>query len=234
MKPRARLDLPKPELIVTKRIALLLSGCGAWDGSDIHETVLTLVALDRAGAEVICIAPDLMQYHVLNHLTQEEVAAQRNMLLESARLARGKIVDLATIDPSLLDALIMPGGFGAVKNLSQFALKGPTREVNPQVRDLLEIIHRLKKPIGAIALAAIPLVIALADYRPEVAVSTDEGIAAAIEIMGGSHKQCKSNKIWVDRPNKIVTLPASMPDMRIGDVAAGVNRVVAKVLELIG
>ncbi|MGD9008568.1 MAG: isoprenoid biosynthesis protein ElbB, partial [Desulfobacteraceae bacterium] len=122
---------------MTRRIAVLLSGCGALDGSDIHEAVLTLLALDRAGVEIVCTAPDIDQFHVINHLTNEETEQVRNVLVESSRIARGNVVTLDMFDPQKIDGLILPGGFGSVKSLCTFAIKGPEGDINPQVLELL-------------------------------------------------------------------------------------------------
>ena len=119
---------------MSKKVGVLLSGCGVYDGSEIHETVLTLLALDRAEVEIICMAPNMNQLHVINHVTQEVLDEKRNVLVESARIARGDIKDLNDVRASDLDALIIPGGFGAAKNLSDFALKGQEASVHPQVQ----------------------------------------------------------------------------------------------------
>lgn len=219
---------------MANRVGLLLSGCGALDGSDIHEAILAQLALDRSGAKVICAAPDMNHRHILNHITQEEMEAQRNVLQESARIARGNIAELSSLDYRQLDALIIPGGFGTVKNLCEFAYQGPTQAVDPQVRHLLGTMLTDKKPIGAIAMAAVMLVIALADHRPEVTVGKDAGIAGAIENMGGRHHVCQSNQIYVDHTHKIVTTPAYMLESGMNAVAVGIERLVERVLDLIG
>lgn len=217
-----------------KRIGLLLSGCGALDGSDMHEAVLSLLALDRFGAEVVCTAPDMEQRHVLNHMSQEEMGVQRNVLLESARIARGNIIDLALLDGRDLDALIIPGGFGAIKNFNDFAFKGPTQDINRHVQLILESMRSLEKPIGAIAMAAVTVVIALAEHHPEVTIGTDKGVSAAIELMGGRHYCCEADQIYVDSAHKIVSTPANMMATGINEVAVGIERLVEKILHLIG
>ena len=136
-----------------KQIGVMLAGCGVFDGSEIHEAVLTLLAVARAGAQAVCIAPNVEQAHVLNHLTQEEMDEKRNVLVESARIARGEIQDLAGVGVRDMDALVIPGGFGAAKNLSDFAFKGPEATVHPEVLRLLVAMHQAKKPIGAICIA---------------------------------------------------------------------------------
>ena len=219
---------------MAKSVGVLLSGCGVYDGAEIHESVLTLLYLSQAGAQVICTAPDMDQVHVINHVTQEAMDEKRNVLVESARIARGDIVDLASLDVDQLDALIVPGGFGAAKNLSNFALQGPDAEVHPKVAALLNQMLEAGKPIGALCIAPATITKALADYHPEVTIGTDPGTAAGIEAMGGKHQSCGVDQIHVDAANKIVTTPAYMLGPNIRDVALGIEKLVKKVLELAG
>ena len=217
---------------MTKRIGLLLSGCGALDGSDIHEAVLTLLALDRAGVEILCTAPDIDQFHVINHLTQEETVDVRNVLVESARIARGNIVDIDALDAQKIDGLILPGGFGAVKSLCTFALKGPEGNINPQVLELLRQIHAERKPIGAICISPATVVMALKACQPSVTIGTDDGAAAAIHAMGGGHRSCNVDEIHVDPVNRIVSTPGYMLGTGIKEIATGIEKLVQKVIEL--
>lgn len=214
------------------KVGVLLSGCGVFDGAEIHEAVLTLLALDRAGAEIVCMAPNVEQAHVINHLTQEVTAEKRNVLVESARIARGEIKDLKDVQAGDLDALIMPGGFGAAKNLSDFAFKGPQATVLPEVKRLLTDLAAAGKPIGAICIAPATLTKALADRKPEVTIGTDAGTASAIEAMGGRHKSCSVDMIHLDAGNKLVSTPAYMLGPGIKEVAQGIEKLVAKVVEL--
>ena len=214
------------------RVGVLLSGCGVFDGTEIHEAVLTLLALDRAGAEIVCMAPNVDQAHVINHLTQEVTAERRNVLVESARIARGEIKDLKDVQAGDLDALIMPGGFGAAKNLSDFAFKGPQATVHPEVKRLLTDLAAAGKPIGAICIAPATLTKALADRKPEVTIGTDAGTASAIEAMGGRHKSCSVDMIHLDAGNKLVSTPAYMLGPGIKEVAQGIEKLVARVVEL--
>jgi enhancing lycopene biosynthesis protein 2 len=216
------------------KVGVLLSGCGFLDGAEIHESVLTLLALDRAGAEIICMAPNIDQYHVINHLTQEVTDEKRNVLVESARIARGEIKDLKDVMASDLDALILPGGFGAAKNLSDFAIKGTDATVNSEVKRILEEMVAEKKPVGAICIAPATLTRALSDINPEVTIGTDQATAAAIETMGGQHKTCTVDLIHADENNRIVTTPAYMLGPGIKDVAEGIQKLVDKVMELAG
>ena len=217
---------------MAKKVGVLLSGCGVFDGSEIHEAVLTLLFLYKAGARAVCCAPNTDQAHVINHITQESVPEKRNVLIESARIARGNITDIEFLAARELDALIIPGGFGAAKNLSDFALVGPQARVHPQVSRLINEMLSAAKPIGAMCIAPATLTKALEDHHPEVTIGTDAGTAAAIETMGGIHPACRVDQIHVDLTHKIVTTPAYMLGQDITEIAAGIERLVLKVLEL--
>lgn len=214
------------------RIGVLLSGCGVFDGSEIHEAVITLLELDRAGAEIVCMAPNMNQYHVINHLTQEVMPETRNVLIESARIARGQIKDVRDISASDIDGLIIPGGFGAAKNLCDFAFKGPEATVHPDVERLLKELVEAKKPIGAVCIAPALIAKALSARKPEVTIGTDQATAKSIEAMGGVHFSCPVDDIHVDEKNKIVTTPAYMLGPSIKHVAEGIRKLVLKVVEL--
>jgi enhancing lycopene biosynthesis protein 2 len=216
------------------KVGVLLSGCGVFDGAEIHEAVLTLLALDKAGAQIVCMAPNMDQAHVINHLTQEVMNEKRNVLVESARIARGEIKDLKEVRASDIDALIIPGGYGAAKNLSDFAFQGAAATVHPQVRELLNHMVSAGKPVGAICIAPATLTKALADRHPEVTIGTDRDTAAAIEAMGGRHKACTVDMIHLDSRNNIVSTPAYMLGPGIKDVAQGIEKLVARIVELIG
>ncbi len=216
------------------RIGVLLSGCGVFDGSEIHEAVLTLLFLDRAGAEIVCMAPDADQAHVINHLTQEETKEKRNVLVESARIARGDIRNIKDVKGSDLEGLIIPGGYGAAKNLSDFAFKGAEAGVHPEVQRLIDELVSAGKPIGAICIAPATLTKALTDRSPEVTIGTDPGTAGAIEAMGGRHKACTVNMIHLDEKNRLVTTPAYMLGPSIRHVAEGIEKLVDKVVEMAG
>ncbi len=218
---------------MSKKVGVMLSGCGVFDGSEIHEAVLTLLALDKAGAEIVCMAPDMDQVHVINHLTQEQVKEKRNVLVESARIARGKIKNLKDVKASDLDALIMPGGMGAAKNLSTFAIQGTDAQVNPEVKRLLNEMVSAGKPVGAICIAPATLTKALSDKKPQVTIGNDLNTAQAIEKMGGGHKNCTVDMIHVDENNNIVTTPAYMLGPNIKDIAVGIEKLVNKVVSMI-
>ncbi|MFH2058958.1 MAG: isoprenoid biosynthesis glyoxalase ElbB [Pseudomonadota bacterium] len=214
------------------KAGVLLSGCGVYDGSEIHEAVLTLLFLDRAGAQILCMAPNIDQLHVVNHLSGEANDEKRNVLIESARIARGDIKDLKDMTASDMDLLIVPGGFGAAKNLCSFAIDGPDATINPEVKRLIEEMIEAKKPIGALCIAPAVLARALGSKNTEVTIGNDAGTADAIESMGATHIQCGVKDIHVDEKNKIVTTPAYMLGPDIKNVAVGIEKLVAKVLEL--
>jgi len=215
------------------KIGVLLSGCGVNDGCEIHEAVIALLTLDRAGAETVCMAPDVEQFDVVNHLTGEATGEKRNVLVESARIARGNIKDISKVRAADIDGLIIPGGFGAAKNLSNFAVKGKDAVVNGDVKRLLNDMVTTAKPVGAICIAPATLTKALEGKNPEVTIGNDIGTAGAIEAMGGQHKECSVDMIHVDSNNKLVTTPAYMLGPGIKDVAVGIEKLVNKVLELV-
>lgn len=215
-----------------KTVGVLLSGCGVYDGVEIHEAVLTLLALDRKGASVVCTAPNTDQYHVVDHFTGEPTEEKRNVLVESARVARGEIHDLKTVSAAGLDALIIPGGFGAAKNLSDFAIKGKDADTHPEVSRIINEMADSGKPIGAICISPVVVAGVLKPRHPEITIGNDHETAETIEAMGGVHKACPVDQIHVDEKNKIVTTPAYMLGPGIKDVAAGIEKLVDKVLAL--
>lgn len=220
-----------------KRVGVVLSGCGFLDGSEIHEATLTLLFLDRAGAEAICLAPRKNQAEVVDHETKTAVPGKtRDVLREAARIARGRITDLATITPSGLDALILPGGYGAAKNLCTFASEGAAASVEPELAKLLRGMHEARKPIGAICIA--PALVAAtfreSDVHPTLTVGDDAEAGAALAAMGAEPVTAPVTGIVVDEHNRIVSTPAYMYDARIADVAVGIERLVGAVLSLAG
>lgn len=215
-----------------KTVGVLLSGCGVYDGVEIHEAVLTLLALDRKGTKILSMAPDMDQYHIVDHLTGETAEGKRNVRVESARVTRGDIRDLKTVQVAELDALIMPGGFGAAKNLSDFAIKGKDAEVNPDVSRIINEMADAGKPIGAICISPAVVASALSHKHPEVTIGNDYGSAEAIEAMGAIHKACAVDQIHIDEQNGIVTTPAYMLGPSIKDVAVGIEKLVDAVLAM--
>lgn len=215
-------------------VGLILSGCGFKDGTEIREAVLALLALDRAGAEVRCFAPDVVQAAVVNHLTgQPDPTEQRNVLVESARIARGKIEDVKKAQAKDLDALVLPGGFGAAMNLSTFATKGKDATVDPEVARILRDCHAAKKPIGAICIAPAVVAKALGFAHPKLTIGNDRDTAAAIEACGAVHENCPVDRFVVDRENRIVSTPAYMYGARLSEIATGIDRCISEVLSMV-
>lgn len=214
-----------------KKVAVILSGCGVYDGAEIHESVITLLRLDQRGAQVQCFAPNIAQHHVINHLTGEEMPESRNVLVESARIARGDIKDISEANVEDFDALIVPGGFGAAKNLSDFAFKGTECAVQPDVLALAEAFAEAGKPIG---LMCISPAIAAKIYGPGVicTIGKDADTAAAVSKMGGEHHECEVSEIVEDKARKLVSTPAYMLANSISEAASGINKMVDRVLEL--
>lgn len=216
-----------------KRAGVVLAGCGVYDGAEIHEAVLTLLFLGRAGAEIICLAPDRPQHHVVNHLSGQEATKEaRDMLVEGARIARGNIQDMKKISAEDLDVLIFPGGYGAAKNLSDFAFKGQDCTVEQETERLIREMHAAGKPQGFLCIAPVIAAKVLGEYRPLLTIGADPGTSAAMEAMGGEHVSRKVDEIAVDEKNKVVSTPAYMLGPGIADVALGIEKLVWKVLEL--
>jgi enhancing lycopene biosynthesis protein 2 len=216
-----------------KKIGVVLSGCGVNDGSEIHEAVFSLLAIDRNGAEAVCMAPD-SELAEVNHLTGKATGSKRNVLVESARIARGKIVDIKEVTADQLDAVVFPGGFGAAKNLCDFAVKGADASIQPDVARLLKEMAAAGKPICAICIAPALIAATLGkEYAPEVTIGNDPGTAAAINATGSVHVNCPVSDIVVDKKHKIVSTPAYMLAQHIAEAADGIGKAIKATLELI-
>jgi enhancing lycopene biosynthesis protein 2 len=216
---------------MSKKVAVILSGSGVYDGAEIHESVITLLRLDQRGAQVQCFAPNIAQLHVINHLTGEEMPETRNVLVESARIACGNIKDIREADVEDFDALIVPGGFGAAKNLSNFAIEGAGCTVQPEVLALTEAFAEAGKPVG---LMCISPALAAKIYGPGVTctIGNDADTATAMNKMGATHEDCAVSEIIEDKARKLVTTPAYMLAQNISEAASGINKLVDRVLEL--
>jgi enhancing lycopene biosynthesis protein 2 len=215
---------------MTKKIAVILSGCGNKDGAEIHESVMTLWALHKHGAEYQCFAPDIEQHHVINFITDQEMDEKRNVLVESARIARGNIKDLTTYTVDDFDGLIIPGGLGVAKNLSTFAFEGPDCTVNEDVVRAVKETAAQNKPIGALCIA--PAIIAKILGDVSLTIGSDPGTEAAVIKMGASHQQTTHGEIVVDHEKKIVTTPCYMLDARVDQIGEGAEKLVMAVLEM--
>ncbi|MBX3459609.1 MAG: isoprenoid biosynthesis glyoxalase ElbB [Planctomycetes bacterium] len=216
------------------KVGVILSGCGFKDGAEIHESVCTLLALDRMGVTTICMAPNMEQRKVVNHLTGEESHEKRNVLVESARIARGNIRDVKDVKASDLDALILPGGYGAALNLSDFATKGAKASVNENVASLVRAVHEAGKPICAICIAPAIIARVLGDEHPVLTIGNDENTAEALEACGAKHESCSVRDYVVDKKRKIVSTPAYMLGPSIAHVAEGIEKAVRETVAMIG
>ncbi len=214
------------------KVAVVLSGCGHQDGAEIREAVLTLLYLDEQGADVEIFAPDIPQRRVANHLTGQDMKESRNVLAESARIARGKIADLTKLDPAKFDALILPGGYGAALNLSDFALKGKDAEVLPDLKRVIEGFSKTEKPIGAICISPAVLAAALKGKGLVLTIGSDKATAGAIEALGHQHKNSAAAGAVADEAHRVASCPAYMTDAPLREIAQGIRGVVEQVLAM--
>jgi enhancing lycopene biosynthesis protein 2 len=198
----------------------------------VHESALSLFFLDRAGAEIIMMAPDIGQLEVVDHVKGGPTGEKRNVFVESSRIARGAIKNIKDVKSRDLDALVFPGGFGAAKNLCNFAVKGPDCAVNPEVERLIKEMHGEKKPIGFECIAPVIAAKVLGAFKPELTIGNDKGTAEAIEKMGGKHVAAAVDGIVVDLKNNIVSTPAYMLGPTISKVALGIEKLINEVLKL--
>lgn len=219
-----------------KKVAVLLAGCGVYDGSEIHEAVCTLLALDRKDLAYECVAPDMAQMHVVDHLQGEPVEESREVLVESARIARGEIRSLDEVAAEEYDGLVIPGGFGAAKNLCDFAVRGAECEAREDVARFILAFHEAGKPIAAacIAPALVARVLGRHCEELELTIGRDAATAAGIEAMGGRHVNCDVQECHVDQANRVVTTPAYMLAGRISEAATGIEAMVAALALLMG
>lgn len=214
------------------RFAVVLSGCGVFDGSEIHEATLTLYAIAKNGGTYEIFAPEVAQYHVVDHLTGRPTGEKRNVLSEAARIARGKITPLNEFNANRFDALIFPGGFGVAKSLFPFAVHGPEAKVQPDVERAILEMHRAGKPIGALCIA--PVLLAKVLEKVEVTIGNDTDTIQLLHKLGANHKITGHGEVAIDRTNKIVTSPCYMLDATIVQVAEGAERTVQAMMELLG
>ena len=218
------------------KVGVVLSGCGVNDGAEIHESVITMLALDRAGAEMVLMAPNIDQLHVINHATGEEIEGEsRNVLVESARIARGEIKDIVDVTSEDIDALIFPGGFGVAKNLCDYAMAGADCSVNPDVFRLVSEVHSAEKPIGVICIspAMMGKVMEKMGEKVSLTIGNDEQTANDLTTMGAKHVTCPVQEIVVDKDKKVVSTPAYMLAGRISEAADGIEKLVKEVIDLI-
>ncbi len=215
----------------TKKIAVILAGNGVFDGSEIHEATMTLYAIAKNGGEYEIFAPNIEQHHVINHLTGEEMPEKRNVLVESARIARGKVKDLDTLNVSDFDALVLPGGFGVAKNLSDFAFKGTEMTVLKSFENIILDFVKQSKPIGALCIS--PAIVAKVLEEATVTIGQDNDTIIAIEAMGSKHLKTNHGEVIVDEKYKLATTPCYMLDATIAEIGDGAQNVVKAVFEMI-
>ena len=216
------------------KIGVLLSGNGVYDGSEIHEAVSTLIALDKLGVEAVCMAPDIPQHHVVNHITGDEMDESRNVLVESARIARGAISPLSEVTAESIDGLVMPGGFGAAKNLSSWAFNGPEAAVESETKRLIQAMVQAKKPIASLCVSPVVIARALQDsgIKTKLTLGTTEasspydieGFHAGVASVGVEPVVCALGDIVVDEENLIVTSPCYMMDASVSQIYDGIYK----------
>jgi len=214
-----------------KKFAVVLAGCGVYDGAEIHEATLTLYAIVKNGGSYEVFAPDIDQHHVINHLTGEAMNESRNVLVESARIARGNIKPLSEFKPEAFDGLIFPGGFGAAKNLSTFAFDGTECSVNREVKNAILGMKDAGKPIGALCIS--PVILARILGNIKLTIGQDADTARAVENMGATHIKTNHGEVVVDEGNKVVTTPCYMLDATIAQVGDGADNVVKAIMKLL-
>ena len=212
-----------------KKFAVVLSGNGVFDGAEIHEATLSMYAIKKQGADYDVFAPDMDQHHVINHITGEEMDEKRNVLIEAARIARGKVKPLDEFDPAGYDALLFPGGFGAAKNLSTFAFDGPDCKIRPDVEKAIKGMHSAGKPIAALCIA--PVLLAKVLGNVQLTIGQDEGTAEAVGKMGASHQNTDHGQVVIDEENLLFTTPCYMLDADITQIGDGAENVVRAVLK---
>lgn len=224
-------------------IAVLLSGNGVYDGSEIHESVLTLLNIDKEGGEYQCIAPDMEQHHVVNHITGAEMAEQRNVLVEAARIARGNIKNIKDVTANDFAALAIPGGFGAAKNLTKWAFSGPEGDIHPEVKRLILEFVKAGKPITAFCMG--PTVVAKAlegtEYHAELTVGTTEAkspydiaaVSAGMEKVGAVAKMVTVDEIAVDEKLNIVSAPCYMMEASIYEINFGISKAIKQLMRML-
>ncbi len=215
-----------------KNVAVVLSGCGVFDGAEINEVVLTLLALEQAGACYQAFAPNIEQSEVFDHYHQQTITGvKRNVLVESARIVRGNITDVACASAAQFDALIFPGGFGVAKNLCDFALQGEKLTIEPSVLKFATAMHQAQKPIGFICIAPV-MAMRICGQGVRVTVGHEQAVVDKIQAMGGQHIDCAVEGVVVDTENRIVTTPAYMLAENISQAQLGISALVQRVLSM--
>ncbi len=213
-----------------KKFAVLLSGCGVFDGAEIHEATLSLLAIVKQGGSYEIFAPDTNMHHVINHITGEEMEETRNVLVESARIARGQIRNLKQFNPMSFDGLLLPGGFGVAKNLSSWAFEGADATILPEVEEAITGMVALKKPVGALCIS--PVILAKVLGKVHLTIGDDESTIDALESLGANHVYTTHGEVVVDPDHNLVTTPCYMLDATIDQIADGANNLVDAMFKL--
>jgi len=216
-------------MATTKKFAVILSGCGVYDGAEIHEATMTMLAIAKHNCQYEIFAPDIPQHHVVNHISGEEMKETRNVLIEAARIARGNIKPTHELEVEKYDAVVFPGGFGAAKNLCTFAFDGVDCSVHPDIEKIIKNAHQKGVIIGALCIS--PVLITKVLGNIEVTIGQDKGTADAIEKLGGKHIQTNNGEVAIDQANKIVTNPCYMLDASIVDIAHGAENLIKTILD---
>lgn len=221
---------------------ILLSGCGVYDGAEIQEAVLSMLAVAESGDTYTCISVDADQFHVINHLTGEPMSESRNMLVEAARIARGNIVPIEEIQPADLDGLIIPGGFGSAKNFTKWAFEGPEGDIRPEVKLLLVNLVNIGKPVAALCVSPVVLAKALegSAIHPLLTLGTTsepspydiEAFSQGLQKTGAETTYKTVREILVDEENKLITAPCYMMDASISDVWKNIQQAVAELKKM--
>lgn len=225
------------------KVGILLSGCGVYDGSEIQETISAMLALEESGVEYIGISINKNQHHVINHIDGSEQHETRNMLVESARIMRGNVVDISTITPADIDGLVIPGGFGNAKNLSNWAFNGPDGEILPEVKLLLINLINIGKPIAALCVSPILLSLALKDSKevPTLTLGSSKekspydikAFHEGIEKIGSKSIEKGIKEISVDEKNRIICAPCYMQDTSLLEVRKNARLAIEKLITFI-
>lgn len=225
------------------KIGVLLSGCGVFDGAEIHESVLTLLAIEEAGAEAVCLAVNQHQHHVVNHLTGEEMPESRNMMVEAARIARGAVEDISKYDISQLDALVIPGGFGSAKNFSTWAFDGPNGTILPEIKSLIQQFISNKKPIAALCVSPVVLALAMgdSDLHPTMTLGSDQekspydiqAFSVGMKQKGVQAEMKTIREISVDEKLKIVSAPCYMMDASVLEIRNNILQAIQALIKLV-
>jgi enhancing lycopene biosynthesis protein 2 len=212
-----------------KNFAVILCGCGVSDGSEIHEAVMTLLAIERHSCRYSVFAPDEDQYHVMNMFTKEEMPEKRNMLVEAARIARGNILSLSELDLNQFDALILPGGFGVAKNLCTYAFDGANATVYPPLAEIIKAAHQKQLPVGALCIS--PVILAKVLGNITITVGNDPATIANVEQMGATHVNTQEGEVIADKANRVFTTPCYMLPATIADIADSADNLIRTILE---